>query len=273
MERRVMALTLALFVMATQSRAGFSDEGADLSFPEDRPLLFVTHGTKGYDFTLSAKPGIDLALDAFLKQGWPVLYLNDCRGDPKYAPYMQEIHPTATICSSSGGHAVRIRTRNIFIAGGYFKVCAQNTAVTAARRGLQDQIERAVPGRPTVVLHYVLDAIYDGSWPRDLLSVGADAALDKFRDFYSSDYYYRQIWPAPDRRPEVRFLHEDGRVETLRAAESPESSLIILRLITTGSLANLPASHRRDHSASTSSPRMDLALTPAARLAGGAFWP
>ncbi|GEM_PF-4340550 len=257
MYRKVFLLTFCIAFQTSISLAEpLHDGGSSLVLLAEQPVLFVTHGTAGYDFSLSAKSGIDTAIGVFKSQYWPVIYLNDCSGDPKYKPYAADAKSTADICSHGGEHQVKIPTRHIFLTGGYFSECGLETAHDAVNSAFLWQ-ETHNPGRrPVLVLNYVLDAIFTVTYKsilEEMGSRGIDPAVAFTYGNYVEDVLKNHVPtgpvascgydPAIGPTYRVELYYEDQFIRVLNEGSGTSPKLLFVRFTTSQSLTQNPTAY------------------------------
>jgi len=144
--------------LAEELVPSLTDGGADLTPPQDIPILFITHPTSGYDSTSIALPGITRSILAAQRLGWTLYTLDDCSGDPKYKSYLPSGVQSASICSDGGEHQVPVTNQPLYFTGGYFGVCALKTGPQALVPQLQAQISET--SQSGIDVYYIEDALY-----------------------------------------------------------------------------------------------------------------
>ncbi|MBI4064703.1 MAG: hypothetical protein HY401_10455 [Elusimicrobia bacterium] len=219
---------------ATAQSPRFIDGGQSLALPPDKPVLFVTHGTAGYDFGSQAKKGIDRLVRVFKTQNWPVLYLNDCCHPKEYPPYMKDSKVTAEICSDDGNHNVTPVGRHIVLTGGNYDECARRTFTNAVKNGFAYQI-RHNQAHPVLVVHYVLDALYSkwGNLKEELEKHGID--FNDPKSYLLASQLLRQGFPWHDESYRTQLYYENLFLETT-GSNNENSPLLIIRLTTSETL-------------------------------------
>jgi len=214
---RPLIAVLALLTANPVSARVLRDGGATLELPAGKPVLFVTHasGARGLDENSTAKPGIDRAVARFKSLGWPVIYLVNCEDD--HPLYMDDKKPTATICSTSGEHQVRVTTPDIYLAGGFLKLCANSTAEDAVLSALESHAE--------VNLTILTDAVYTGFPIPTTLKFNASRQYEP--DLFYSDLF--AFWGGePLDAPYVTDLYRENRfLKTTWRPKNPEGRLNI----------------------------------------------
>ncbi len=119
--------------------------------------VFITHSSSYFDPGLITKSGTQTLVDYAVIEKIPLFYLHDAGNDGNpFSGYMYEhCSPDAYIYSEIGHHSVDLKNvQKLYVAGGYFELCQQNTVTDSIRSMTKNELFKEV----RVV--QVLDAIF-----------------------------------------------------------------------------------------------------------------
>jgi|GEM_PF-5969532 len=125
--------------------------------PDAAETVFITHSSIHFDPARSTKVGVNHLISFAMDKGIPLFYLHDA-GNPvnPFAGYMYDhCEPDAFIYSEIGHHALDLKNvRKIYVGGGYFEMCQQNTVTDSIRSMAQN------PETKQITVVQVLDAVF-----------------------------------------------------------------------------------------------------------------
>jgi nicotinamidase-related amidase len=146
-------------------------EHASIIVEEER-VLFVTHSSTHFDPARVTSLGMNKLVSYAKREGIPYYYLHDSvsPNNPFHGYMYEHCEPDAFLDSDIGYHSVNLRNvKQLYVAGGFFEMCQQNTVTDAIRSMSQNQDNNVIK------VTQVVDAIFsvaeekeysDPFWPK-----------------------------------------------------------------------------------------------------------
>ena len=201
------------------------DQGRSLSLPPEAPVLFVTHSSNFYNSSSKVRQSILNVVSVFEKRSWPIIYLNDLT-NKSIASNLPEKFQKTQVNSLSGEHSVPLKSRHIFVVGGYFAACALRTMIDAIRESSYNNFKdgRYLP----IHLYLVEDALYLDTKEKTFLNLSLNSSdWSHLLKKYPLDQVSLASWNSPHSTHNKRPIYFDGQVYLSENQNSKDSTLDI----------------------------------------------